>query len=45
MAASMMIASGGDSVKLTGSNSAMVATGPMPGSTPINVPSRAPRKQ
>jgi len=33
----MMIATSGPMVKVTGRRMAMVATGPRPGSTPINV--------
>src|SRR5206468_11824571 len=40
----MISAEVGLSVKVTGSSIAMVATGPMPGSTPISVPSRQPMK-
>src|SRR5258706_2162416 len=39
MPASMMSAEIGGTLKVTGSSIAIVATGPMPGSTPINVPS------
>jgi hypothetical protein len=35
----------GESEKVIGSSIAIVAVGPMPGNTPINVPSRTPRKQ
>src|SRR5262245_32769113 len=45
MPASMISAAMGSSPYVTGSNSAMVVMGPMPGSTPINVPSRQPRRQ
>ncbi len=38
----MISAAIGDRLKVTGSSMAMVATGPMPGSTPISVPSRQP---
>ena len=38
----MINAAIGDRLKVTGSSIAIVATGPMPGSTPINVPSRQP---
>ena len=39
MPASMISADTGSSVKVNGSSMAMVGTGPMPGSTPISVPS------
>src|ERR1700741_1143924 len=45
MPASMMSADTGGSAYVAGSSMAMVATGPMPGSTPISVPSRQPMKQ
>src|SRR5262249_51342222 len=45
MPASMMSAETGGTLKVTGSSIAMVATGPMPGSTPIKVPSRQPIRQ
>src|SRR5512137_3102337 len=45
MPASMISADTGGSVNVTGSSIAMVATGPMPGSTPISVPSSTPKKQ
>src|SRR5215831_6854428 len=45
MPASMISAEVGLSVTVTGSSMAMVATGPMPGSTPISVPSRQPTRQ
>src|SRR6476620_437956 len=45
MPASMMRAETGGSAYVAGSSMAMVATGPMPGSTPISVPSRQPMKQ
>ena len=45
MPASMMSAETGGSTKVAGSSIAMVATGPMPGSTPISVPSSTPMKQ
>ena len=38
----MISAAIGDRLKVTGSSIAIVATGPMPGSTPISVPSRQP---
>src|SRR3982751_4265518 len=42
MPASMMSAATGLRLKVIGSSMAIVATGPMPGSTPISVPSRQP---
>ena len=45
MPASMIIAVIGERPKVTGSSIAMVATGPMPGSTPISVPRRTPIRQ
>jgi len=45
MPASMISADTGGSVNVTGRSIAMVATGPIPGSTPISVPSSTPRKQ
>src|SRR5437773_4432311 len=45
MPASMISAEVGLSVKVTGSNIAIVATGPMPGNTPISVPSITPIRQ
>src|SRR4051812_40979488 len=45
MPASMISADTGGSAYVAGSNIAMVATGPMPGSTPISVPSTQPMKQ
>src|SRR3954470_9549930 len=44
MPASMISAATGLRLKVIGSSMAMVATGPMPGSTPISVPSRQPMK-
>ncbi len=41
----MMSAVTGDSDIVMGSSMAMVAVGPMPGNTPISVPSSTPRKQ
>jgi hypothetical protein len=38
----MISAAIGARLKVTGSSIAMVATGPMPGSTPISVPSMTP---
>src|SRR5687767_9020191 len=45
MPASMMSAATGGTLKVSGSSIAMVASGPMPGSTPIRVPSSTPMKQ
>src|SRR3954469_18660288 len=45
MPASMMSAVIGDKLNVTGRSIAMVATGPMPGSTPISVPSTTPIRQ
>src|SRR6185436_7861254 len=45
MPASMISAVIGDRLKVTGRSIAIVATGPMPGSTPISVPSRTPIRQ
>jgi hypothetical protein len=45
MPASMIIAVSGSMPKVMGSSSAMVGIGPMPGSTPIRVPSRQPSRQ
>src|SRR6478735_8126690 len=45
MPASMISADTGGSAYVAGSSIAMVATGPMPGSTPIRVPSTQPMKQ
>jgi hypothetical protein len=42
MPASMISADTGSSTYVAGSSIAMVATGPIPGSTPISVPSSAP---
>ena len=44
MPASMISAPVGSSPKVIGSSMAMVAIGPTPGSTPISVPTRQPRK-
>ncbi len=38
----MISAATGERLNVTGSSIAMVATGPMPGSTPISVPSSTP---
>src|SRR5687768_15577337 len=40
-----MSAPTGESQNVTGSSSAMVVSGPMPGSTPIAVPTTQPKKQ
>src|ERR1700754_1247541 len=45
MPASMIRAEVGGSLKVSGSSMAMVATGPMPGSTPISVPTMQPIRQ
>src|ERR1700745_2451739 len=45
MPASMISADTGGNAYVAGSSIAMVATGPMPGSTPIRVPSTQPMKQ
>jgi hypothetical protein len=45
MPASMISAPSGLRLKVTGSNIAMVAIGPMPGSTPISVPIKQPNRQ
>src|SRR3954462_3807772 len=44
MPASMMRPDTGSRWKVSGSSIAMVAIGPMPGSTPIKVPTKAPTK-
>src|SRR5215813_9865257 len=44
MPASMIRPEVGSSLKVSGSSIAMVAMGPMPGSTPISVPTMAPMK-
>ena len=41
----MINAETGGRTKVAGSSMAMVATGPMPGSTPMSVPSSTPMKQ
>ena len=41
----MISAPSGLRLKVTGSNIAIVAIGPMPGRTPINVPIRQPNRQ
>ncbi len=43
--ASMIRAVAGPRVKVMGRSMAMVAVGPMPGSTPTSVPSSTPMKQ
>src|SRR5689334_2317332 len=45
MPASMISAATGATLKVMGSNIAIVASGPMPGSTPIRVPKKQPMKQ
>src|SRR5687767_11248268 len=45
MPASMMRADTGATLNVIGSNMAIVASGPIPGSTPINVPRKTPMKQ
>ena len=45
MPASMIIAATGGTLKVSGKSIAMVANGPMPGSTPIKVPTSTPTKQ
>src|SRR5687767_725346 len=45
MPASMISADTGATLKVIGSSIAMVASGPMPGSTPISVPRNTPMKQ
>jgi hypothetical protein len=45
MPASMMSAPTGGKPNVIGNSIAMVATVPMPGSTPTNVPTRAPSRQ
>src|SRR5499426_3195176 len=44
MPANMMRAPVGSTLKVSGNSMAMVAIGPTPGSTPISVPTRQPRK-
>ena len=41
----MISAATGATLKVSGSSIAMVASGPMPGSTPISVPTSTPMKQ
>src|SRR6185503_13909208 len=45
MPASMISAATGGTLKVIGSSIAIVASGPMPGSTPISVPRNTPIKQ
>src|SRR6185503_16083478 len=45
MPASMISAEVGGTLKVIGSSMAIVASGPMPGSTPISVPRKQPTKQ
>ena len=45
MPASMISAETGGTLKVIGSSIAIVASGPMPGSTPISVPRKHPMKQ
>src|ERR1044072_359558 len=45
MPARIISAASGGIRKVSGNSIAMVATGPMPGSTPISVPSSAPMRQ
>ena len=45
MPASMISAPTGATLKVIGSSIAMVASGPMPGSTPIKVPTETPIMQ
>ena len=45
MPASMISAPTGATLKVIGSSIAMVASGPMPGSTPISVPTETPIMQ
>ena len=45
MPASMINAGVGGRLNVIGSSIAIVATGPMPGSTPISVPRKQPTKQ
>ena len=45
MPANMINAAIGETLKVIGISIAIVASGPMPGRTPISVPSRQPRKQ
>ena len=41
----MIMAATGGTLKVSGSSIAMVAVGPIPGSTPIKVPTSTPMKQ
>jgi hypothetical protein len=45
MPASMISADTGSRLKVIGSSMASVATGPIPGNTPIKVPTNTPSKQ
>jgi hypothetical protein len=45
MPASMMSADAGGRTNVAGSSIAIVATGPIPGNTPMRVPNKTPRKQ
>src|SRR6478609_9354119 len=45
MPASMISAPSGSRLNVTGSSMAIVAIGPMPGSTPMSVPIRQPNRQ
>jgi hypothetical protein len=45
MPASMISAATGGTLKVNGNSIEMVANGPMPGSTPINVPTVTPSRQ
>jgi hypothetical protein len=45
MPASMMMPASGGRKKVIGKSTAMVAVGPIPGRTPIRVPSSAPSRQ
>jgi hypothetical protein len=45
MPASMIMAVAGCRLNVSGSSIATVATGPIPGSTPISVPRKTPTKQ
>src|SRR5918996_601645 len=45
MPASMISADTGETLNVIGSSMAIVASGPMPGSTPISVPRKTPMKQ
>jgi hypothetical protein len=45
MPESIMMAEAGGIAKVTGRSKAMVAAGPIPGRTPISVPTKQPAKQ